>query len=123
MGVASGPSRSSRQVAQDVAVGTLGLTGIGATIASVVTISVAIYRAIVIYDRSLGGRDFGDFGIAGLVGLVTGVGITGMTLAAVLYRNRNQGDYRKIIGTSAVMVGLAVIAGLALVVVLAIAKS
>ena len=103
--------------------GLLGLVGIGATLVSVGAITAATYQAIVIYDRSLGGRDFGDFGIAGLVGLATGVGVTLTVLAAVLRRNRNQGDYKKIINTSVVMIGLAVIAGLALVVALEIAQS
>ena len=97
--------------------------GIGAILVSVGAITAAAYQAIVIYDRSLGGRDFGDYGIAGLVGLAIGFGVTGMTLAIALYRNRNQGDYKKIIGTSGVMGGLAVIAGLALVVVLGITQS
>ncbi len=68
-----------------------------------------------IYDRSLGGRDFGDYGIAGLVGLATGVGVTLTVLAAVLRRNRNQGDYTKIINTSVVMIALATLATLAFV--------
>ena len=118
-----GPSRSRRQIYQDVVVGLLGLVGIGATLVSVGAITAATYQAIVIYDRSLGGRDFGDYGIAGLVGLATGVGVTLIVLAAVLRRNRNQGDYKKIIGTSVAMIGLAVIAGLALVVALEIAQS
>ena len=120
---APGPSRSRRQIYQDVVVGLLGLVGIGATLVSVGAITAATYQAIVIYDWSLGGRDFGDYGIAGLVGIATGVGVALTVLAAVLRRNRNRGDYKKIIGTSLLMIGLAVIAGLALVVVLEIAQS
>ena len=120
---AFGPSRSLSQVCKDLAVGILGLAGIGATLASLGLIITATYRAIVIYDRSLGGRPIEDFGIAGWAGLATGVGITGITLATALYRNRNQGDCKKIIGTSVVMIGLSLIATLALVVVLEVSKS
>ena len=117
---APGPSRRPDQVCKDAAVGLLGLVGVGATLVSVGAITAAIYQAIVIYDPSLGGRDFADFGIAGLIGLATGVGITVTVLAAVLHRNRNQGDYQKIIGTSATMIGLATVVTLAFVGVLKI---
>ncbi len=120
---ALGPSRSPDQVCTDVAVGLLGLVGVGATLASVGTITAATYLAIVMYDPSLGGRDFADFGIAGLVGLVTGAGITVTVLATVLHHNRNRGDYKKIIGTSAVMIGLATVATPVFVVILKISGS
>ena len=117
---APGPSRSPNQVCTDVAVGLLGLVGVGATLVSVGAITAATYLAIVMYDPSMGGRHFADFGIAGLVGFVTGAGITVAVLVTVLHRNRNQGDYKKIIGTSAVMIGLATLVTLAFVGVLKI---
>ena len=116
MGRVPGLSRSSRQICLDVAVGVLGLVSIGATLSGFGLIIVVTYQAIVIYNPSLGGRPIEDFGIAGWAGLATSVGITGVTLATTLYCNRNQGDYKKIIGTSVTMIGLSLIAALALVV-------
>ena len=116
--------RRPDHVCRDVAVAIVGIAGIGTTLLSLGLATATVYQAVVMHNPTLGPTgDFSDPGIAGWIGLALGSAITGIILAAVLYRTRRRGEYGKIIIRSAVMALLVIIWIVAFLIVRAVGAS